>query len=72
MGKDKPFGGKIFRSMGDFPQAAPSVCFASKTETINASIVSSPFCPSFSILHLYKLMHNAFGPKYARLVIDIG
>jgi hypothetical protein len=41
-GKDKPFGGMIFLGIGDFRQTAPNVRCAGKTETIEASIVSSP------------------------------
>jgi hypothetical protein len=71
-GKDEPFGGKIFLGIGDFHQTAPIVRFAGKTETIEASIVSSPLWPSFSILRLDQAIRNASDPEYARWVDEIG
>jgi len=67
-GKDKPFGGKIFLGIGDFHPTAPIVCFAWKTQTIEASIVSSPVWLSFSILCLYQQLRNSSDPEYARWV----
>jgi len=71
-GKDEPLGGKVFLGIGDFCGTAPIVHFACKTGTIEASIVSSPWWQSFSILHLYQPIRNASDPIYARWVDDIG
>jgi hypothetical protein len=72
VGNDKPFGGKILLGIGDFRQTAPVVRYAGKSETIEASIVSSPLWPSFSILRLDRPIRNASDPDYAQWVDDIG
>jgi len=63
--KDEPFGGKIFLGIGEFRQTAPIVRFASKTETVIASIASSPLWLSFSFRRLDQPIRNASDPEYA-------
>jgi len=72
VGNDKPFSGKILLGIGDFHQTALVVRYAGKSETIEASIVSSPLWLSFSILHLDRRICNASDPEYAQWVDDIG
>jgi len=70
-GKDERFGGKIFLGICDFRQTAPIARVAIKTETIKASIVSSPLWPSLSILDLYQPIRNDSDPEHARWVDEI-
>jgi len=71
-GKEEPFGDKIFLGISDLHQTAPSVHFASKTEIIEASIVSSPLRPSISMLCLYQSRRDLCDPEYARWFDEIG
>jgi len=71
VGNDKPFGGKILLGIGNFRQTALDVRYAGKSETIDASIVSSPLWPSFPILRLDRPIHNSSDLHYARWFDDI-
>jgi len=63
-GKGKPFGGKIFLGFSAVHQRAPIAPFNGKTETVQASIVSSLLLLSLSILCLDQAVHIAYDPEY--------
>lgn len=72
MENDLPFGGKVMILLGDFRQTCPVIRYGTRAQVVDASLVSSPLWPLFTIYRLSTPIRNAEDPEFATFVDNIG